>query len=247
MPNITISINGINVQSKQSMNVLGVQFDAQLNWSEQVSRVTTKAKQSLHAIRIIKKYFSHSEIRALITSNFYSILFYNSEIWHLPTLSPSNKQKLLSCSANALKLCTIGGGSGMSFENIHLINKRAAPEKMCLYKHSIQLFKLYNSTQQSTEWLHLNLQQNFNSRVNKFLISNYGQFKIGKNIMTNRLTCINNKVELNWLNLSLVAFKLKCKALFYLSNEIWLLIKSKIQNQCVPTKLITTISIMLIY
>ena len=100
------------------------------------------------------------------------------------------------------------------FENIHLINKRAAPEKMCLYKHSIQLFKLYNSTQQSTEWLHLNLQQNFNSRVNKFLISNYGQFKIGKNIMTNRLTCINNKVELNWLNLSLVAFKLKCKALF---------------------------------
>ena len=118
---------------------------------------------------------------------------------------------------------------------------------MCLYKHSIQLFKLYNSTQQSTEWLHLNLQQNFNSRVNKFLISNYGQFKIGKNIMTNRLTCINNKVELNWLNLSLVAFKLKCKALFYLSNEIWLLIKSKIQNQCVPTKLITTISIMLIY
>ena len=66
MPNITISINGVNVLSKQSMNVLGVQFDAQLNWSEQVSRVTTKAKQSLHAIRIIKKYFSNPEIRNLL-------------------------------------------------------------------------------------------------------------------------------------------------------------------------------------
>ena len=41
----------------------------------------------------------------------------------------------------------------------------ATPEKMCVYKHSIQLHKLYNSTNQSIEWLHLNTQQNFNSRV----------------------------------------------------------------------------------
>ena len=214
MPNITISINGVNVQSKQSMNVLGVQFDAQLNWSDQVSRVTTKAKQSLHAIRIIKKYFSNSEIRNLITSNFYSILFYNSEIWHIPTLSQRNKQKLMSCSANALKLCTIGGGKDMSFENIHTMNMRATPEKMCVYKHSIQLHKLYNSTNQSIEWLHLNTQQNFNSRVTKFLISNSGKFKIGNNILTNRLTCLNNKIELDWLNLSLNSFKIHCKQKF---------------------------------
>ena len=134
------------------MNVLGVQFDAQLNWSEQVSRTTTKAKKSLHVIiRIIKKYFSNSEICGLLTFNFYSIIYYNSEIWNLTTLSQSNKQKLLSCSANALKLCTIGGGSGVSFENIHTINKRATPDNMCLYKHSIQLYKLFNSSNHSTE------------------------------------------------------------------------------------------------
>ena len=164
MPNITISINGVNVQSKQSMNVLGVQFDAQLNWSEQVSRVTTKAKQSLHAIRIIKKYFSNSEIRNLITSNFYSILFYNSEIWHILTLSQRNKQKLMSCSANALKLCTIGGGKDMSFENIHTMNMRATPEKMMLYKHALLLHKIYNSSDYSEEWIQLNLNQTLTSR-----------------------------------------------------------------------------------
>ena len=120
----------------------------------------------------------------------------------------------MSCSANALKLCTIGGGKDMSFENIHKMNMRATPEKMCVYKHSIQLHKLYNSTNQSIEWLHLNTQQNFNSRVTKFLISNSGKFKIGNNILTNRLTCLNNKIELDWLNLSLNSFKIHCKQKF---------------------------------
>ena len=61
-------------------------------------------------------------------------------------------QKKFSLSfANALKLCTIGGGSGVSFENIHTINKRATPDNMCLYKHSIQLYKLFNSSNHSTE------------------------------------------------------------------------------------------------
>ena len=32
--------------------------------------------------------------------------------------------------------------------------------------------------------------------------------------MTNRFSCINNKIELHWLNLSLNAFKMKGKTLF---------------------------------
>ena len=83
------------------------------------------------------------------------------------------------------------------------MNKRATPDQICLCKHSIQLYKLYNSNQQTVDWIHLNYQQNFNARVNKFLISNTGVYKVGKNIMTNRLKCINNKIELGLLNLSL--------------------------------------------
>ena len=37
--------------------------------------------------------------------NFYSILFYNSEVWHLPTLHQSLKNNLLSISAKAIKIC----------------------------------------------------------------------------------------------------------------------------------------------
>ena len=42
-----------------------------------------------------KKYFNTTELLQLITSNFYSILYYNSEIWHLPSLKGNLKGKLL--------------------------------------------------------------------------------------------------------------------------------------------------------
>ena len=32
--------------------------------------------------------------------------------------------------------------------------------------------------------------------------------------LTNRLTCLNNKIELDWLNLSLNSFKIHCKQKF---------------------------------
>ena len=66
--NITISVNGINVTSKPSMNVLGIQFESKLNWSDQVNKTINKAKTTYHAINLIKKYFNSSELKGLLTN-----------------------------------------------------------------------------------------------------------------------------------------------------------------------------------
>ena len=86
------------------MNVLGVEFDSKLNWSKHISKQIIKANKALYAIKMIKKYISQSEILTLFTSNFYSILYYNSEIWHIPMLKPELKQMLFAASAKALRL-----------------------------------------------------------------------------------------------------------------------------------------------
>ena len=39
-------------------------------------------------------------------------------------------------------------------------------------------------------------------------------FKVGINSLANRLTSINNKIPLSWLNLSLDTFKIRCKDAF---------------------------------
>ena len=40
----------------------------------------------------------------LRTSNFYSVLYYNCEIWLTPNLDPRSKKQLLGTSAMALKV-----------------------------------------------------------------------------------------------------------------------------------------------
>ena len=102
-PQIEIIVNNVVIKSMKSMNVLGVEFDSKLTWSNHIAKQINKAKSALHAINMIKKYFTQSEILTLLTANFYSILYYNSEIWQLPTLKPELNQMLLSASANALK------------------------------------------------------------------------------------------------------------------------------------------------
>ena len=72
--------------------MLGVCIDLNLTWFLRKANSINKANTALHAIRLIKKYFTTSEILQLITSNFYSLLYFNSEIWYLPSLKPARTQ-----------------------------------------------------------------------------------------------------------------------------------------------------------
>ena len=67
------------------------------------------------------------------------------------------------------------------------------------------------------DWMDLNLQQNFNSRLLSVQINDFSNLKIGKNILMNKMGVLNNEINYSWLNLSLTSFKLKCKEIF-LSN-----------------------------
>ena len=65
----------------------------------------------------------------------------------------------------------------------------------------------------SSDWIDLNNQHNFNGRNTKFLVSNNAKFKIGVNKLVNRLTILDNKIEMEWMNMGLDSFKVKCKEL----------------------------------
>ena len=105
-----------------------------------------------------------------------------------------------------------------SFESIHNLAKRATPTQISSYKHAIQLYKLYNSSNMSDDWLSLNIQQSFNERNGKFQIYNISNYKVGRNLICNRFKQLNNKINYTWLNESLNAFKIKCKTLFLSQN-----------------------------
>ena len=211
---IEIELNGITLKSTPQIKVLGVIFDSGLKWTQQITNTVRKAKMALNAIKLIKKYFSPTEIRTLLTANFFSILYYNSEIWHLPTLNPKLKQTLLSASANALKLCLTNYDQMTSFMQIHSLARRASPDKYCTYKHALLLHKIYNSHTPKLEWTALNFNQNFNTRNPYFRAFSRNNYKIGKNKISERLIILNNKIKLEHLNRTFDSFKIQCKQMF---------------------------------
>ena len=150
----------------------------------------------------------------LLTSNFYSVLYYNCEIWLSQALNARNKQQILSASANALKMLNNVSDLRISFTQLHKLEKRATPMSFANNKLSIQLFKIYNGGNMTEDWLGMNVQQNFNARNPKFFINDFSKLNVDENILSNRLTCLNNEVNLDWLDLSLTAFKLKAKSNF---------------------------------
>jgi hypothetical protein len=202
------------ITSKNEINVLGITFDSKLQWSSQVSRAIGGANKALQAIKLIRKYFTTPEIVQLLTSNFYSRFYYGSEIWHIPTLNRNCKKMLLSASANALKLCNIFYDPSVSYIDLHTLHKRALPSKFCLYRHCLLLHKVFNDSIPKRDWIDLNFQMRNTSRQTSFETQNCSVYKVGNNILSNRLTCINKKVPLNILNLDIGPFKVICKNMF---------------------------------
>ena len=185
-----------------------------VQWTNQISQAINNSKRALHGIKLVKKYLTKNETKMLVTSNFYSVLFYNCELWLSQGLKVRNKQQILSASANALSILNNRSDLRVSFAQLHSLEKRATPMNFAKYRLSIQLHKIYNGNNDDENWNDMNVQQNFNSRNEFFHINDVFNVKVGKNILCNRLTCLNGLIKLNWLNLSLTAFKLKAKSIF---------------------------------
>ena len=124
------------------------------------------------------------------------------------------KKTLIGISAKAIKTCMYYPDRLISFENIHKMNNRATPEALMTYKTEIQLHKLYNATNHSLEWISLNINHIFTTRQTSFIIMKTNNTKVGKNILTNRLSILNGRIPLTWLNTTLDTFKVRCKKLF---------------------------------
>ena len=212
---ITISVNNTNVRTKTEMNVLGILFDSKLKWGPQVQRALQKADKALNALRLIRRYFVQEELIQLITSNYYSVLYFNSEVWHIPTLNQSLQSKLLSASAKALKICVRTSDMWMlSLKELHEMAGRAVPAKIRDYKTALQLYKTIDLQIPHTDWINLNLNAVNTSRQTTFITNKENRFKVGMNAFSNRTWYLNGKIKQDWLNLPFNSYKIKCKRLF---------------------------------
>ena len=200
------------------MNILGLIFDRNLSWDKQYNNAIKDANHNLYAIKIVSKYFSSEEKQTLLTSLFYSKLYYGSEVWHIPGRTLAQNKKLKLASANALRSCNKSLTIYHTHTEIHSISKRALPDQMLKYKHAIAMYNLFKHCQPENEFLQMNFQLNQNPRINHMNFFSRQRYDCGKNILLNRLAHLNNMVDKTWLVQSIDTYKVKCKQLFLQNN-----------------------------
>ena len=211
---VNVRIGDSVIKSKNEISVLGIIFDSKLQWSNQVSTVIKKANKALNAIKIIRKFFTSKELLLLLTSNYYSVLYYNCEVWNIGSLKQNLKNQLLSASGNALRVAFHYPSQYIGFMELHKRADRATPEMFGRYRLSLLLYRTFNDAIPETEWVEMNFQQIVMSRQTVFKIVKTNINKVGLNILCNRLHEINGKIKLDWLNMSKCAYKITCKKNF---------------------------------
>ena len=105
---------------------------------------------------------------------------------------------------------------------------------MITYKHTILQHKLYNSALTRADLIDLNFNQILTSHQPTFEILKTKIYKVGNRILFSRLTVVNNKIDLNDLNLSLDSFKIKYKKLMLLMplDLLWFQIMHLVLGNC---------------
>ena len=82
------------------------------------------------------------------------------------------------------------------------------------HKHAQILHKLYNVGEPDIEWVSLNFQHQFSMRQGHIIVAKANNLRVGENIIINRLSVLNRKIPLEWMNFLYGAFKKRIKELF---------------------------------
>ena len=185
-------------------------------WNTHVANCIVKAKKALFALRLLRKYFKTDEMRVLLDANFYSVLYYNAVIWLTPDLGAMMKQNLISVSANALRSCLMYDSREISFENVHIVNKKCTPKQIMMYLNAIKLYKFLNENPDcpNTEMIRVLEQMVFTRRQINFEILRTNKTKIGMNSTENKFYYLNKQIGLDKLNLTFVHYKKLMKIQF---------------------------------
>ena len=167
-------------------------------------------------MRLLTPFFNKSQLRTLLDSYFYSVLYYNCSIWLTPSLNHSCKHDLLATSALALRSCLMSNMSDVSFLNIHKTNNKCTPEQITMYQLALNLYSTLNekSITPSTELVRVLDQVVCTRRQVLFEIHKSNTSKIGLNSAENKFYPLNKLIVMDKLSWSYPLFKKHMKSQF---------------------------------
>ena len=193
--------------SKNEIKILGVIFDSKLTWHNHINRTIQRCKKTLQAIKLISTYFTIDEKLNIVTSIFYSRLYYGAEVWLIPALKAKLKNKILNISTQALRVVAEDYYHTFNSNELHILLKRFTPFQMMQYISLLNLYRIMNHNIPESIWIDLQFKYLPLTRSNKFILPPTNRLRIGLNSLSNRLSYTSTLVCNDDLNKNYIAFK----------------------------------------
>ena len=104
----------------------------------------------------------------------------------------------------------------ISFERLHVLNKKCTPNQIMFYQLALSLYKFYNVNELGLDFETITLidQMIFTSSQFNFQILRNNKRMIGRNTTANKFYQLNNKISLDRFNLGFVHYKKLAKCSF---------------------------------
>ena len=87
---INLTINGPEIKGQNSVRLLGVVIDNELNFNNHISNICKKAGNKINAISRIQGFLGQKEKEALVNTFAYLNFIYCSLVWHFSTKKSTN-------------------------------------------------------------------------------------------------------------------------------------------------------------
>jgi hypothetical protein len=210
---------------KGMMRVLGFQFNNEMKWQEQVNLSIKKCQQMRPALRRLRAKLSDKEFSMVITSHYFSRLYYGSELW-FECCSKKLKKRIESTHYFALRLFLRDYMCNISRKFIDVKTERASQCDYNQYKIAKMLISNCSKAAPFTLYhdiLAHSMTERRSENCPKFYDSS--RLKIGKESFANRLSIVAQKLKFDWNGIEISRDSLRVKL------ELFLLIPGGPLNQ----------------
>jgi len=196
---ISLCYEGNEIESTHQMRVLGVWFDHKLEWSYHVARVKRSCRSLIPALRMLRKKLKDAELSQVITSHYYSRLYYGSEIW-FNCLNFRLKKSISSIHFFPQRLLVRDYKNCLSKKRLSELTKRAPPSEYNNFKLAKILILICNNCEPFSLFHELISSSTTEQRKPyqpRFFDSS--RSKVGRQSLPNRVTHVANQLTFDWL------------------------------------------------
>jgi len=78
---VKVDLNGTNIESQNSLKVLGITYDSNLKWDLHVEKIIKKCRSFMYGLRYLRRHLNISDLNRILKAQVVSVLSYGAPAW----------------------------------------------------------------------------------------------------------------------------------------------------------------------